>query len=59
MDKTNSFALLIYLEKMENKPECPVIKFPVVHIEIRRNFLVQELSICGMIFHKKSKVLET
>ena len=35
--KTNSFALLIYLEKMKDKPECPVIKFPVVHTEIQRN----------------------
>ena len=35
------------------------LKLPVVHTEIRRNFLVQESSTCGMIFHMKSKVLET
>ena len=35
------------------------LKIPAVHTEIRRNFLVQELSIYGMISHMKSKVLET
>ena len=35
------------------------LKILVVHTVHIETFLLQQLSICGMIFHTKSKVLET
>ena len=52
-----------YLVKMKDKPECPVILWIWSYLlctpKYEETFVVQELSIYGMIFHMKSKVLET
>ena len=61
--KTNGLAQPMYLLKIKDKPEWPVILWIWSYLlctpKYGETFLVQELSIYGMIFHMKSKVLET
>ena len=61
--KTNGLAQPMHLVKMKDKPECPVILWIWSYLlctpKYEETFLVQELSIYGMIFNMKSKALET
>jgi len=68
--KTNGLAQPMYLVKMKDKPAAFVKEYIKIisfgsevtccaHRNTKKLFLVQELSIYGMIFHMKSKVLET
>ena len=58
--KTNGLAQPMYLVKIKDKPVILWIwSYLLCTPKYEENFLVQELSIYGMIFHMKSKVLET